>query len=312
MELQQILAAFAANPQLKDQLLESLANDASTFLTGKKNMVVKSKDDYDNELSVRDQETIRKALAGETGNLWTGVESIIETLYGIKKPDGMKVPAWIKQLEADDMFPVDPKSIKEKLKKLKEGKGSEGGNPTESALVTQLRAELDTLRTEQTNKEKKAFERLISRTIEVDLRGANVPLPTALKDNEKDAAKAQAIGDLVAVFSSLYEGKEDASGNLYFVKRGTDTALMNTTTSKPMTPLDIVKANHKSLLAVEGYQQQGAGTIAPTGGQGSGQITTKSLQQIKKEAFDQGLAVYSDPWNKYVTEEAQKAGIKIS
>jgi len=43
MELQQILAAFAANPNLKNELLESLSADATAHLTGKKGMIVKPK-----------------------------------------------------------------------------------------------------------------------------------------------------------------------------------------------------------------------------------------------------------------------------
>lgn len=310
MDLAQILAAFAANPNLKAQILESLSTDAATHLTGK-GMIVKTKEVYDSEQAVRDQETIRKALAGETGNLWSGVEAIVEAMYGLTKPDGMKVPAWIKQLEADDMFPVDPKSIKTQLKNLKEGKGKgDGGNPTDNALITQLQNELKTLKDTQAQDKKNAFERMVTRLVEADLNNANVALNPSLKDDEKAAAKTSAISDLVSIINSIYEPKEDKNGDVYFVKRGTDTALMNTATSKPLSPLDIIKTHHKYLLAVDGHQQQGGGTGNPPAG-GGGPVSTKSITQIRKEAYDKGFAAYTDDWNKFVNEEAQKAGIKL-
>jgi hypothetical protein len=295
---------LAAKPEFLTQLFEDRAVDAIKHLTGKGH-VVKPKADYDSEVETKATEKAKtlnqEAIDNEGAKLYPSIDNMLTVATGRTKPAGMKTRDWVNSLADEDLLPFTDTQIA----KLKAAMKGEGGNPVADSVIKDLNKKIEDLQNGVKETETKAFQRQAAAIVKAELRNANVPIDSSLKDDAaKSKAKNEAINDLTDFFNSKYEAHSNADGDVYFTKKGSTEALTNSAENRPMNPLEIIKQNHKALLAVEGHQQSGGGSGKPSGGGAT------TLESIYKAAAAAGHAFNSKAWREYVTEQKKQANIK--
>ncbi|WP_128547216.1 hypothetical protein [Larkinella soli] len=301
LTLEQLETELTETPDLFTQLLEKRTADASKFLTGKGHLV-KTKAEYDAELAAEVTKKNQEAIDQEGAKFYRSVDGMLALATGQTKPDKMRTREWVAKLEEDGLLPFSDAQI-EKLKAALKG----GGSPKGDAVIDGLQKQLEKFQQEKEEGEKKAFQKQVSAVIKADLRAANVPIdPTIKEEAAKNKAKAEAISDLKDFFEAKYESHSDEEGEVYFTKKGSKDPLVNANEARYLSPLEIIKQNHKLLLASEGHQQAGGGTHKPGNGGTGG---AKTLTDIYKEAAGQGLAFGTPDWKKFVAEQKKLAGI---
>lgn len=284
--------------EIEAALMPKIANRATTYLNNNGH-VVKKKDEYDTALADASKTAVQDAIDKEAAKLFGSVDTIIGNLLGKEKPKEMRTRAWVDQLAEEGLLPLTADQ-QTKLKNALKGQGASGG--AADAVVKGLTDQIEKLTKANEEKAGKQLQQLVSRTIKGDLRNAPVLIDSSLKtDKEKNDAVKDGIEQLTTLFTTLYEGKEDDDGEVYFVKKGTDTALVNTDASY-MSPLEIVKANHKMYLSTQSHQQKGANTGKEK--QTGGAPTTKA--DLLKLASDKGLRMHSKEWKEFMKEEEAK------
>ncbi|GAB3278230.1 hypothetical protein GCM10027347_52490 [Larkinella harenae] len=299
---------FAAKPELLNEFFEKRSQDAVKYLTDKGH-VVKPKADYDSEVETKATEKATKlnqeAIDNEGAKLYPSIDSMLAIATGKTKPAGMKTRDWVNALADEDLLPFTDAQVA-KIKAALKGNGS---NPLTEAMVNELKDKLEKLEKGDPEKEAKDLEKQASRVIRTDLRNANVVLDSSLKDSEKAEAKKAAIGDLEVLFKQKYDAHRDDDDEIYFTKKGlkdAKDALVNTAEGRYMTPLEIIKQNHKMFLAVEGRQQQGGGG----GGGNSGGGNPNTLDAIYRAAATAGHRFGSAEWKEFVAEKKKAANIQ--
>lgn len=302
---QENLATIEIPAELKAAIFDKFEGELPAYLQAK-NFYVKPTTEYETELRTANETAVRKAIGDETAKLYGGMDQAVGIALGKSKPHGMKSIDWYRQLETEELLPLSEEA-QTRLKAAMKGTPS----ATKDAVVEQLRRDLEKAQNDQTAKEQAAFTRTVNRVVTTDLRTAPVRIDETIKDEAaKATARTAAIGTLRAMFDALYEGKEDQDGELYFVKKGTDKALMNAGENRPMTPTEIIRADFSYYLMPVGHQAKGAGSGNSGGNTGSGG-GFKSIAEITAYAIkEKGLAAYTPAFDKFVEEEAKKAGLK--
>lgn len=298
------IAELEIPADLESALLAKFEPKLGDFLTGKGH-VVKAKADYDTAIKTAEDKGKKEAFKEETASVWNGADSVVGIALGVQKPNGMKTYDWFKQLETEGKFPLSAEALG-KVKAAMKGESSE----TKNAVVEGLQKQIEDYQKAADTKATEAFAKTVKAAVNADLRNAPVKIDPDLKDEAaKTTAKNGAISDIKELFNTLYEGKEDSeTGELYFVKKGTDKPLMNTAEQRPMTPTEIIRANHPMFLSPAGHEQKGTDTKKPSNPNGG----FTSLAEIRQHAIKvKGFAAYSDEFNTFVKDEAKKANIKI-
>lgn len=292
------IAGIEIPEDLQNAIFARLEANLPTYLTTK-DFIVKPKTEYETELATHAETAVNTAVKGEGAKLYPAIDGLVETALGLTKPAGMKSRDWYEQLKTEGKLPLTEDLVtKIKAAMTGETKG------TKDAVIEQLRTELNNKKSADEQKDKDAFARTVKATVSADLRNAPVVISPELKDATAIAnAKNASIADLKEFFNSLYEGKQDAeTGETYFVKKGTDKALMNVAEGRPMTPTEIFRANHPMYLAPAGHKQEGGGSNS-SGGQGG----FKTAVEISAHAIKVlGYPAFSPAYNKYVAEETKK------
>lgn len=287
---------------LEAAILAKLEPKVSPFLTGK-GFVVKPQTEYDTEIKTASETAVKKAVGEESATLYGRIDSLVAIALGETKPDKMRTRDWVEQLEKEGKLPLS----EAQLTKIRDS--INGTSQTKDAVVEGLKKKLEESDNARQKDKTEAFNRTVKTAVNADLRNAPVLVDPNLKDATAiSTAKTAAISDLKELFNALYEPKQDEeTGEFYFVKKGTDKALMNATENRPMTPTEIIRANHPMYLAPVGHQQQGGGTgkSAPSTEGGF-----KTLSEITRYAIQtKGFAAYSKEFNDFVAKERQIAGL---
>ncbi|OJW78436.1 hypothetical protein [Spirosoma sp. 48-14] len=294
------IAGIEIPEDLQAAIFAKLEAKAPDYLTGK-GFIVKPKTDYDNELSTYAEQAVTKAVGEESAKLYGSIDGLLAIALDEAKPDGMRTAVWVKQLQDAGKLPLSDEAMKAIRDKIK------GSAATKDAVIDQLKEQLNTEKTARENDKVETVKQAVRSTVNADLRTAPVVIPGDLKDEAaKTAAKNTAIADLKEYFNTLYEGKRNDDGDIYFVKKGTDRPLMNAAENRPMTPTEIIRANHSMYLAPVSHKQEGGGTGKPdTGGQ-PGAFT--SLTEIRVYAINKlGYAPNTPEFFKFIDEERKKA-----
>lgn len=289
---------------LETALLSKLEPKVSPFLTGK-GFVVKPQTEYDTAIKTASDAAVKLAVGEEGAKLYGGVDEVVALALGVTKPDGMRTRVWLQQLETEGKLPLSDDNIAKIRAAVK------GNSQTKDAVVEELRKKLEETETATSKAKTEAFEKAVKVAINADLRNAPVLIDPALKDAQAIAnAKNVAVGELKSYFTTFYEGKEDSeTGETFYVKKGTDKALMNVAENRPMTPTEIFRAFHPMYLAPAGHTQTGGGTGKPpvTGGTPG---AFKTVSEITKYAIEtKGFAAFTPEFDKFVKDERTKAGL---
>lgn len=288
---------------LENAILAKLEPKATPYLTGK-GFVVKPQADYDSALATHAETAVNKAVKGESAKLYGSIDSLVNIALGETKPAKMSSRDWYAQLETEGKLPLTEANIT-KIRAAMKGESS----ATKDTVIEELRTQLEDKTKADEAKDKAAFTRTVNTAVNADLRNAPVVVSPELKDATAIAtAKNATISDLKEFFNSLYEGKQDeTTGEIYFVKRGTDKALMNVAEGRAMTPTEIFRANHPMYLAPAGHKQEGGGTGNSGGQGGGGQGGFKNAVEISAHAIKVlGYPAFSKEYNTFVADETKK------
>ena len=302
--LEQIEAIEDADftPEIETALFTKLGNRATSYLT-KNGHVVKPTADYDKDVETKAAAKTQDAIDKEGAKLFGSIDRLLSFIFNEQKPQAMRTRDWVAQFEDKGLLPVSEESA-EKIKKALLGEGM--SNSKAEGIVKALEEKVQELTDKETNKAAQALEKSVKRDVKASFSTANVVVDAGLKGTELDKAKKAAISDLTDFFNTKYEGHEDENGELFYTKKGDKTALMGAD-GQALTPLQIIKANHKTFLAVEGHQQQGGGTGRPEGQQGG---TPKTMSDLVKLAYEQGLRFGSPAYTKFIDEKKAEYSIK--
>ncbi|MFD2936323.1 hypothetical protein [Spirosoma flavum] len=283
-------------PEIEAVLLPKLAARATSYLTNNGH-VVKPKTEYDTEFNAALTTKQKEFADSEAPKFYGSMERMLAAA-GLPKPPEMKTRVWVEKLSAEGKLPFTP----EQWTKIDKAIKGEPLNPTEQGLANQYLKELNDYKTSQETKDKTKFSNTVAQIVSAAFRTAPVPVDPTLKDDAaKENAKKSGIATVKAVFDSVYEAAEDDKGVMYFRKKGTTDAIMDTSTGEPMSPLDIMKKEYPTLFAAKGHQQNGGGT---GGGAAGGSVSTKA--DIYRAASDKGLRMHSKDWKEFVKGEEEK------
>jgi hypothetical protein len=262
-----------------------------------------------------------QVIAGKYGEIYGGIDIVIEEITGEKKPQGVKTTDWTKTKLSDLKAKADKSGDNTELDKLKTELAQAKEDAKNNSGDKTLKAEVDRLTKEVADERQrvKDLQENSTKTVkewEEKVTAKDVEMINLKLDNEANAALAgmkfkdekiipsdlRQIAINAAKAKILAENKadwiDDGNGGKRLVFRDANGQVRNNPENK-LEPFNFGELLSKELSAVvdNGHQQQGGGTKPPTGG-GGGTTAKADFSGVKSktEATDR----FNQHWMKVV------------
>lgn len=301
MNIEEIQAEIAANPELKTGLLGALESDLFTHAKSK-GIIVRTADEEKSHLENFEKEKLNPRIS----EIYSNIDKDVKEASGIEREAQEKTYAYVKRVAASLLG--QKTELEKKLNDALAGKGDELTKAELASLKTTLAEKENALKDLETKSKTETFGLKVGFGVDRYLAGQKIYVPAHVPEADRKAYVDARINYIKSDFLNTFKPEETDKGIVF--KDASGNIQMDTAKAAAKTEADLIAERYK--FDFEQEEEEG-------GGAGSGKKGDKTdvalLAQVKdKESLyeylaQKGLVMGSPEWLKLREEISKKLNI---